>query len=137
VDGHPLSELLPASIADEVSKVADLDPVDRNSPRVFLKVIARLGETPADGEVALAFVPASTVYAVRVAGASGMDIMLAYLAERGYRSDESPPTENVGGKQATRLGSSGGTFLYATDDVFYYVNCADDERAADLLAALP
>jgi hypothetical protein len=137
VDGHPLSELLPATIAGEAARVTDLDPVNRNSPRVFLKVIARLGETPDDGEVALAFVPQSTVYAVRVDGASGSDVLVAYLAERGYPSDESPPTETMGGKAATRLGSAGGVFLYAMDDVFYYVNCADDQRAAELLQLLP
>ena len=117
--------------------MTDLEPVNRNSPRVFLKVIARLGETPDDGEVALAFIPQSTVYAVRVDGASGMDILIAYLDERGYRADESPPTESVGGKAATRLGSAGGVFLYATEDLFFYVNCTDDQRAADLLQLLP
>jgi hypothetical protein len=137
VDGHPLSELLPTAIAGVPTKTADLDPVTRDSPRVFLKVIARLGETPVDGEVALAFTSDATVYAVRVAGADGMDVLLAYLAERGYRADESPPTENVGGKQATRLGTLGGNFLYVKDDVFYFVNCKDDARAADLLALLP
>lgn len=137
LDGHPLSELLPTSITGVETKVTDLEPVNRNSPRVFLKVIARLGETPDDGEVALAFIPQSTVYAVRVDGASGMDILIAYLDERGYRADESPPTESVGGKAATRLGSAGGVFLYATEDLFFYVNCTDDQRAADLLQLLP
>jgi hypothetical protein len=117
--------------------VTDLDPVNRNSPRVFLKVIARLGETPDDGEVALSFVPGSSVYAVRVKGKSGMDVLIAYLAERGYRADESPPTEPVGGKAVTRLGSGGGVFLYATTDTFFYVNCTDDVRATELLQLLP
>ena len=137
VDGHPLSELLPTAINGVPTKTADLDPVSRDSPRVFLKVIARLGVTPVDGEVALAFTPDQTVYAVRVDGSDGMDVLLAYLAERGYRADESPPTESVGGKQATRLGTLGGNFLYVKDDVFYFVNSKDDQRAADMLELLP
>ena len=137
LDGHPLSELLPTVIKAVPTKTADLDPVSRDSPRVFLKAIARLGETPVDGEVALAFTPDATVYAVRVDGADGMDVLLAYLAERGYRADENPPTESVGGKQATRLGTLEGNFLYVKDDVFYFINCKDDQRAAELLEVLP
>jgi hypothetical protein len=137
VDGHPLSELLPTSIDGVATKVADLDPVSRASPRVFLKVIARVGQTPEDGEVALAFIEGANVYAVRVKGGSGMDVLLAYLAERGYAADEAPPTESIGGKQATRLGAGAGQFLYISGDVFYYVNCKDDRLAADLLGQLP
>lgn len=137
VDGHPLSELLPTSINGVTTKVTDLDPVSRSSPRVFLKVIARVGETPEDGEVALAFIDGATVYAVRVKGGNGMDVLMAYLAERGYVTDETPATESVGGKQATRLGAGAGQFLYTNGDVFYYVNCKDDQAAADLLELLP
>lgn len=137
VDGHPLSELLPTSINGVATKVTDLNPVSRASPRVFLKVIARVGETPEDGEVALAFIEGANVYAVRVKGGSGMDVLLAYLAERGYVADETPATESIGGKQATRLGAGAGQFLYVNGDVFYYVNCKDDQLAADLLGQLP
>lgn len=137
VDGHPLSEFLPTSIDGLATTTADLDPVNRNSPRVFLKVIGRLAETPLDGEVALAFAKGATVYAVRVAGSSATEVLMAYLAERGYPSAESPPTESVGGKQATRIGAGTGQFLYTSGDVFYYVNCASDALAADLLQQLP
>jgi hypothetical protein len=137
VDGHPLSELLPTSIKGVATKTADLDPVSRNSPRVFLKVIARLAATPNLGEVALAFTPESTVYAVRVAGSTGTEVLLAYLAERGYRADEVPPTVSIGGKQATKLGTVGGTYVYVGGDVFYYVETANDQLAADLLQLLP
>lgn len=137
VDGHPLSELLPTSINGVTTKVSDLDPVSRASPRVFLKVIARVGDVPGDGEVALAFMTGATVFAVRVKGGDGMAVLMAYLAERGYPSDQAPPTEPVGGRQATRLGAGSGQFLYVNGDVFYYVNCSDDQLAADVLELLP
>jgi hypothetical protein len=132
-----LSELLPTSINGVPARLSDLDPLTRDSPRVFLKVIARIGETPADGEVGLAFIDGATVYAVRVKGGTGMDVLMAYLAERGYVHDVVPPTEGIGGKQATRLGAGAGQFLYANGDVFYYVNCANDQLAADVIAQLP
>lgn len=137
VDGHPLSELLPTSIKGVATKTADLDPVSRDSPRIFLKVIARLAATPNMGEVALAFTPDATVYSVRVDGSSGTEVLMAYLAERGYRADEVPPTESIGGKQATRLGTGGGTYVYVGGDVFYYVETANDQLAADMLQLLP
>lgn len=137
IDGHPLSELLPTAINGVATKSRDLNPVSRDSPRVFLKVIARLGQTPDHGEVALAYTPDSTVYAVRIKDATAMDVLLAYLGERGYRADESPPTESIGDKQVTRLGSHGGNFVYTSDDVFYFIECATDQLAADLIRLLP
>jgi hypothetical protein len=137
VDGHPLSELLPTSINGVTTKVTDLNPVSRSSPRVFLKIIARVGDKPQDGEVALAFIEGATVYAVRVKGGSGEDVLMAYLAERGSVADETPATESVGGKQATRLGKGAGQFLYVSGDVFYSVSCQDDQLAADVLGQLP
>ncbi|HYO44247.1 MAG TPA: hypothetical protein VES19_13710 [Candidatus Limnocylindrales bacterium] len=132
-----MSELLPTSINGIPTRVIDLDPLSRDSPRVFLKVIARVGETPRDGEVALAFIDGATVYAVRVKGGSGRDVLMAYLAERGYVTDETPATEGIGGKQATRLGAGAGQFLYTNGDVFYYVNSKDDPLASALLEQLP
>ena len=137
VDGHPLSELLPTSINGVATDLTDLDPVSRASPRVFLKVIADLADTPQDGEVALAFITGATVFAVRVAGVTGQGVLMAYLGERGYVRDQVPPTESIGGKQVTRLGAGKGQFLYTSGDVFFYVNCSDDQLAADVLEQLP
>lgn len=68
VDGHPLSELLPTSVAGVATRLSDFNPTSRSSPRVFLKVVARLAEAPGDGEVALSYTPDSTVYGVRIEG---------------------------------------------------------------------
>ena len=55
LDGHPLSELLPASVNGVETTKKDMSVVHRANPRVFLKTLGRLGKTPPDAEMALAY----------------------------------------------------------------------------------
>ena len=134
-----LSALLPATMNGAAVTKTTLNPTKSPTPRVFLKVIARLGRTPPDARLSLAFAPNATVYAMQVDGASGSDIQQAFFAERTGAAPESgsPPNESVGGKQVIRLGNLAGTFLYANDDVFFYVEAPDEPTAAAVLEQLP
>lgn len=140
VDGHPLSELLPTSVNEVDTTKTDMNVAERPTPRVFLKTLGRLGKTPPDAEMALAFVPGASVYAFRVDGISSDDVLLAYIAEAANiasGSFEPPPTISVGGKQVMRVGELAGTFLYSKDDVFYLIECPDEPTAVDMLQQLP
>lgn len=134
VDGDPLSELLPLTVSGVPTVMLDTTVANRSSPRIFLKVVARLDRKPTDAEVALAFTPNSTLYALRIDGASGSDIAAAYLAEHG---SSTPPLLSIGGKQVRRIGALAGGFLYGSDDVFFYVECPDEVTAAEVLEQLP
>jgi hypothetical protein len=83
---------------------------DKNSPKVFAKVVAGLHKSPQEAEVALSYAEDARVYAIRVDGASGMDILHGFVAERQGAAAGSvpPPTVSVGGKQVTRIGSIAG-----------------------------
>jgi hypothetical protein len=139
VDGHPLSELLPSSVNGEPTTRGDLSPSSRNSPRVFLKVVARLGKTPPEGEVAIAANTSGTVYALRVKGASGDEVLLAFVGERANVAvvPTPIPTISLAGKQVARVGRLPGTFLYASGDVFFYIECPDEPTAEDVIRQLP
>jgi hypothetical protein len=151
-DTKALAEVLPTCVNGVPTSKRAIGVATRDSPRVFLKVVARLGKKPPDAEVAVAFwsTPAaasapsaqpanSSVYAVRVAGITGSDILHAFLVERQGAAIESapPPTLSVGGKEAIRIGSLAGGFLYASADAFFYVDCPDERTAAEVLQQLP
>lgn len=147
-----LGELLPSCVNGVPTSKRALALTSKDSPRVFVKVVARLGKKPPDAEVAVAFwstpAPASapsaapansSIYAVRVAGVTGSDILHAFLVERQGAAIESapPPTLSVGGKEAIRIGSLAGGFLYSSADAFFYVDCPDEATAAEVLQQLP
>ena len=134
-----LQGLMPSSVNGAAMTKRILSPADRVSPRIFLKVVARLGKKPPDGQVALAYNTDATIYAVHVDGATGDDIMEAFLAERLTADALSAPlpTVSIGGKEAIRLGASGGNFAYASGDAFFLVECLDEATAADVLTQLP
>ena len=135
----PLSALLPATMNGAAVTKTTLNPTKSPTPRVFLKVIARLGKTPPDARLSLAYAPDATVYAMRIKGSDGSEIQQAFLTERTGAAPESgsPPKETVGGKEVIRLGKLPGTFLYASDDVFFYVEAPDEPTAAEVLKQLP
>lgn len=137
--GDALFALLPTTLDGVATTKTSLSPAGRNTPRVFLKVIARLGKKPPDALLALAFSPGATVYAMRVAGTSGSQIAQAFFVERtGIAPGSSaPPALSIGGKQVTRLGLLAGTFLYASGDTFFFVECPDEPAAAEVLKLLP
>jgi hypothetical protein len=140
VDGKPLSELLPASVNGVETTKRDMNVISRTSPRVFLKTLGRLGKTPPDAEVALAYESSASVFAFRVDGVSGADILLAFIAESANIASGSfspAPTVSLGGKQVMNVGKLAGTFLYSTDEVFYYIECPDEPTAIDMLQQLP
>jgi hypothetical protein len=114
--------------------ILDTTVANRRSPRIFLKVVARLGKKPPDAEVALAFTPSSTLYALRIDGASGGEIADAYLVEHGSAP---PPIISMGGKMVRRIGALAGGFLYGSDDVFFYIECPDEATAIEVLEQLP
>lgn len=134
-----LQGLLPGSVKGEATTKLIFSPSNRKSPRIFLKVVARLGKKPLDAQVALAYTSDATIYAVHVDGATGDDIMEAFLAERLTADALSAPlpTVSIGGKEAIRLGASGGNFAYASGDAFFLVACLDEATAADVLTQLP
>jgi len=136
--GDALLALLPATVNGVATTRMSLIPASRNSPRVFLKVIARLGKKPPDALVGLAFGPGATVYAMQVAGTTGSQIAEAFFVERtGIAPGSSaPPAISIGGKQVTRLGLLAGTFLYASGDTFFFVECPDEPAAAEVLGLL-
>jgi hypothetical protein len=139
VDPNALSEMLPKSVNGVATTRADIKVLDRSSPKVFAKVVAGLHKTPQDAEVALSYAEDARVYALRVDGASGMDILQGFVAERQGAAAGSvpPPTVSVGGKQVTRIGSIAGAYLYASADVFFYVDCPDEPTGIDILQQLP
>ena len=116
-----------------------LGPASRTAPRVFLKIIARLGKKPPDALLALAFGSGTTVYAMQVDGTSGSEILQAFLEERtgAVPGSSAPPTVSIGGKQVTRLGSLVGTFLYASGETFFYVEAPSEPTVGDVLGQLP
>jgi hypothetical protein len=140
-DANALSQVLPACVNGVATRRTDIGVGNRNSPRIFLKVVARVAKSPPDAEVALAFGSNATMYAVRIDGLSGNEVLQAYLAERmGVPTGSAPPsfpTEDVGGKQAIKIGSTPGGFLYASAEVFFYLDCPDQPTAADVLSQLP
>lgn len=110
----------------------------RATPRVFLKTLGRLGRTPPETELALAFGSGAAVYAMRVDDTTGSEILQALIEQAGYPPDASPiPTVGIGGKQVTKLASAVGPYLYPTDDTLYYVEARDDDTAAIALEELP
>jgi len=136
--GGALVGLLPASVAGSTTTTSSFDAFSRRSPRVFLKVIARVGKIPPDAQLALAYTPSATIYAVQVDGVTGDDILQAFLVERmGAEGASSAPTVDIGGKQVVPIGASTRTFGYASGDTFFYVDCQDEESAADALNGLP
>jgi hypothetical protein len=136
--GDALVGLLPASVAGSTTTTSRFDAFSRRSPRVFLKVIARVGKIPPDAQLALAYTPSATVYAVQVDGVTGNDILQAFLVERmGAAGASAAPTVDIGGKQVVPIGASARTFGYASGDTFFYVDCQDEETAADALNGLP
>jgi hypothetical protein len=140
VDGHPLSEFLPTSVNGVDTTRQDLDVLRPPSPRVFPKTLGRLSKTPADAELALAYVSSASVYAFRIDGVSGADTLLTFIAESANLDSGSfstAPTISVGGKQVMRVGELVGTFLYSSDDVFYYLQAPDEPTAVDMLQQLP
>jgi hypothetical protein len=139
VDGYPLSELLPMSVSGVATIKQDTTVANRFSARVFLKTVARLGKKPTDAEMAIASSSGASAYALRVDGVSGIDILAAFVAERTNVADGTllPPTASVGGKQATKVGEDAGTYIYASGDVFYYIECPDEPTAVDVLQQLP
>ena len=140
LDGSPLSELLPVSVNGVETIKKDMNVVDRSTPRVFLKTLGRLGKTPPDAEMALAYESKASVYAFRVEGVSGTDILLNFIAETANIATGSfspPPTISLGGKQVMRVGDLAGTFLYSNGDVFYYIESPDEPTAVDMLQQLP
>ena len=139
VDPKGASGTLPTSVNGVQTSRADLNPAGQDSPRVFLKVIARLGQMPPDGHVAVAIGSGATVYAVQVDGKTGSAILNAYLEERGAGSTaaSSFSPAGVGGKQAVRVGTLAGTFMYSSGQTFYYLECPDEATASDVLRQLP
>lgn len=140
LDGNPLSELLPASVNGVETTKKDMSVVDRATPRVFLKTLGRLGKTPPDAEMAMAYDSGASIYAFRVDGVSGSDIQLDFIAETVNLPNGSfspPPTISLGGKQVMRVGELAGTFLYSDGAVFYYIECPDEPTAIDMLQQLP
>jgi hypothetical protein len=136
--GQSLRGLLPALVNGAATTTSSLSPSSRGSPRVFLKVIARLGTKPPDGQVALAFNSDATIYAVQVDGIGGSDILQAFLVERlGAAAAADAPTVDIGGKPVIRFGASGGTLVYASGETFFYVECQDEATAADVLKHVP
>lgn len=110
----------------------------RATPRVFLKALGRLGKTPPETELALAFGAGAALYAMRVDDTTGSEILQALLEQAGYPPEFSPlPTVSIGGKQVTKLASAVGPYLYTTDDVLYYVEAREDASAASVLEELP
>ncbi len=95
-------------------------------------------KTPPDGRVALAFNADATIYAVRVNGIGGGEILQAFLEERlGAAGASAAPTVDIGGKSVIRFGASAGTFVHASGAAFFYVECKDEATAADVLKQLP
>lgn len=141
VDGYPLSEFLPASVNGVDTTTRNIDVVSADTPRVFVKTVARLSKSPPDAEMARAYESGNSVYAVRIDGVSGYDILLAFIGEMANVADGSfspPPTTTVGGKQVMRSGGSAtNTFFYSSGDVFYYVETHDEPTAVDVLQQLP
>ena len=137
VDGHPLSELLPASVSGVATQTVDMSVADRNSPRAFLKVVARLGKTPPESELAFAYASETKVYAVRVAGVSGNDVLVAFVAERVDLPTADPKFDEFGGKQVIKIANTTGSFLYASADVMYTIEAPDEPTALDVLQQLP
>ena len=86
VDPKGVSGILPTSVNGVRTSRADLNPAGQDSPRVFLKVIASLGQMPPDGHVAVAIGSGATVYAVQVDGKTGNAILDAFLGVRGSGS---------------------------------------------------
>jgi hypothetical protein len=110
----------------------------RATPRVFLKTLGRLGKTPPETELALAFGSGAALYAMRVDDTTGSEIVQALIEETGYLPDASPlPTVGIGGKQVTKLASAVGPYLYPTADALYFVEARDDATAAIVLQELP
>lgn len=140
-DATALSQVLPGCVNGVATIRTDIGVTNRNSPRIFLKVVARVAKSPPDAEVALAFGSNATMYAVRIDGLSGNEVLQAYLAERmGVPTGSAPPsfpTGDVGGKQAIKIGATAGGFLYASAEVFFYLDCPDEPTAADVLSQLP
>jgi hypothetical protein len=141
VDGHPLSEFLPTSVNGVDTTARNIDVVSRDTPRVFLKTVGRLSKLPLDAEMARAYESGNSVYAVRIGGVSGYDILLAFIGEMANVADGSfspPATTSVGGKQVMRAGGSAtNTFFYSSGDVFYYIETHDEPTAVDMLQQLP
>jgi hypothetical protein len=102
-------------------------------------VVGRLSKTPPESEVALGFASGTTVYAVRVDGVSGRDILEAFVAERANLSTPSaqPIYEEVDGKQVVKVADVAGNILYASDDVFFTIEAPDDPTALAVLQQLP
>ena len=140
-DANAVTALLPACVNGVTTDRREIGVGNRNSPRIFLKVVARVAKSPPDAEVGLAFGSNATIYAVRIDGLSGDEVLQAYLAERmGVPAGSAPPsfpTEDVGGKQAIKIGATAGGFLYASADAFFYLDCPDEPTAADVLSQLP
>ncbi len=130
---------LPMTVNGVATTRTSLTMAGRTTPRVYLRILGRIGKTPPDAQLALAFASGATVYGMQVDGTSGSEIVQAFLEERAGAAPGSspPPTVSIGDKQVVRLGSFVGTFLYGTDDTFYYVEAPDEATAADVLQQLP
>jgi hypothetical protein len=131
--------VLPGTVNGATTTRITLSPSGRTTPKVFLKVLGRLGGTPPEMTLGLAFAPGGTAYAMRVVGVTGDQILRAFLEERtGLPPGASAPPElTVGGKQATRLGQLPGTFLYADADTFYYIETSNEAAAGEIIEQLP
>jgi hypothetical protein len=136
--GTGLVDSLPQAFNGMPTTKLSLTLQGRATPRVFLKALGRLGKTPPETELALAFGSGAALYAMRVDGTSGSEIFQALMEQAGYPPELSPlPTISIGGKQVTKLASAVGPYLYTTDDALYYVEARDDGTAAIVLEELP
>ncbi len=131
--------VLPSTMNGATTTRIALSPSGRTTPKVFLKVLGRLGGTPPEMSLGLAFAPGGTAYAMRVADVTGDQILRAFLEERTGLSPaaSAPPKLTIGGKQATRLGQLPGTFLYANADTFFYIETSNEAAAGEIIEQLP
>ena len=93
--------VLPGTVNGATAAQITLSPSGRTTPKVFLKVLGRLGGTPPEMTLGLAFAPGGTAYAMRVAGVTGDQILRAFLEER----TGLPPEQALPG--ADRRGEAG------------------------------
>lgn len=140
--GNDLASLVPETINDVPVTVSQVDPASflgTNDLLHLQPVLQALGKTPADVEVIAGGGGAGTnsviIQAVRINGTDASALTQQLQGVLSALPNSRVESATVNGKEVLSLG--GDRYVYASNDVVFFISASNDDMAQATLEALP